>query len=574
MGTHRTIKIDDPPLPFFDFIRFIYTDDVDVTMANVLPLIYLADHYRVAGLTTHCLTFIREEVHPTGVLQVLQIIRMLFLKAMLGSWREMVLKSQQLSKFRSLSLAERRALDDRGSSRGLSKERSSVIGTSSMGSGGGYSNYSGGADSVCSGHSRRSNRSRNSARGSANDAVGSTWGSTRGSNYGGDARRDHADPLGRLADDLTNERIFRGVMAEIKISQFVEDLTHKCWKCIQNNTESVVSSPDFIHQPMRVLLQILRLEECTCQEIALFRAAHMWADQRCREAGREPTAERMREALGDTALLRIRFPTMTIEQFQWEVVPSGILKYTDVQPILQALTAFKSQAGSLNPGRFPSEPRVRLDAYAKDPGAGSQRKRDLLEEEESRNSTLPSQGDVAYVADPSDPLDQMVASHLWRHLSEGLIAEAAQEEARLNAISNADEKAAVSSLQGVAKIRRPEMNLVADVKAEAGKRDATPAVSQDSRAARSTPRELSRAIKRLCPGIYRLREDELVEVWLQHGEAMAFNHGPWAAITDFDDSDARYANDPVVEDVVRKELGMSSARPHRGVPLATFLAKI
>jgi len=40
-----------PHLAFFEFLQFIYTDEVQITLDNVLSLIFLADTYKVAGLS-------------------------------------------------------------------------------------------------------------------------------------------------------------------------------------------------------------------------------------------------------------------------------------------------------------------------------------------------------------------------------------------------------------------------------------------------------------------------------------------------------------------------------------------
>merc|ERR1719160_263242 len=63
----------------------------------------------------------------------------------------------------------------------------------------------------------------------------------------------------------------------------------------------------------------------------------------------------------DNLLSLIRFPTMTVEQIQWEVVPSQLLSYEDVHQLLRFKT--NQHKHSANPAvapslvRFNPEPR-------------------------------------------------------------------------------------------------------------------------------------------------------------------------------------------------------------------------
>merc|ERR1719443_2254854 len=44
---------------FFEFIRFIYTDQVNITLENTQELCMLADDYRIAGLHEKVMDYIR-----------------------------------------------------------------------------------------------------------------------------------------------------------------------------------------------------------------------------------------------------------------------------------------------------------------------------------------------------------------------------------------------------------------------------------------------------------------------------------------------------------------------------------
>jgi hypothetical protein len=371
------------------------------------------------------------------------------------------------------------------------------------------------------------------------------------------------------ASRTKDQDLFKSIFfKEIKISQFVDELMQKCMRCMQYNTESVLLCSDFVKQSKRVLLEVLQLEECTCEEICFFRAAYRWAKHWCETMGREVTPLTMREALGENALVLIRFPLMTIEQFQWEVVPTGLLEYSDVRPILQTLAKNFASDGISTMHRFQIEPRINLNSYK-----GRQLRKNSLLPGERKNSLqdyeaaewsidcIAAQKDIAYVPAPGDPLDKMVATYLWRLLSENFIAEAAQEELRM-ATTTGEKRASVL-------FRKPDMCM------GGRKLDQTTLRAEmfwDKGA--SNPLELSRTLKRLCPGIYMLREDELVEIWLQYGEAMGINHGHWAALGEFFDDFSDDDEEVDVSSRVRKELGMDPEHPKQGVPLASFLSRL
>ena len=48
--------------PFFEFIRFVYTDDVVITLGNTIGLLSLAENFRIDSLSELCMTFLHGEV--------------------------------------------------------------------------------------------------------------------------------------------------------------------------------------------------------------------------------------------------------------------------------------------------------------------------------------------------------------------------------------------------------------------------------------------------------------------------------------------------------------------------------
>lgn len=418
------------------------------------------------------------------------------------------------------------------------------------------------AGSVRSTRSRMSTRSRISPR-SAVSGIGDNIRETSGQNE----------------EEVPEGSGFKGCMTDMKITHFVEELRSKCWRCICNNTEAVLMGDGLLHQGSSLLHQIFALEECSCQEIVFFRGARRWCERRCEEAAIAPTPENKREALGDKALSLLRFPTMTLEQFQWEVVPSGILSYVDVSPVLQALSRLQRSIPKV--GRFSNEARHRVNERARRLGATREDFDDHPRDD--FDGTI-----IAYKACPDDPLDGMLATELWRSLVAGL-AEQDDEAMQASEPSKAhDATTDVLTSGRAANIVHEQtgrsmvmgLNIISDNTAEArgaganavasaytigitGGRQRAQALSGGGEA---KGRVTAHEFQRIRPGLYKFREDQLVELWLEDGEAFATNHGWRAGLAGFDPpANARSSE-------VRAALGLPARHPKGpGVPLAPFL---
>merc|ERR1712216_1043353 len=94
----------------------------------------------------------------------------------------------------------------------------------------------------------------------------------------------------------------------------------------------------------------------------------------------------------------IRFPTMTLEQLQWEVVPTGLLLYEDVAPLLQYKSRYKQ---TLN--RFNSQARGSPQAEV-----------DLPDQQAGSTLAALQSGVDAYQASTDDPLDSMLSTMLLK----------------------------------------------------------------------------------------------------------------------------------------------------------------
>mmetsp|Transcript_127159 Transcript_127159/g.231032 ORF Transcript_127159/g.231032 Transcript_127159/m.231032 type:complete len:736 (+) Transcript_127159:1-2208(+) len=561
---HVKLTIQDVPhLAFFEFLQFIYTDNVNITLDNVLMLLFLADHYKVAGLSDRCFDFIKSEVVPHAVLRVLNILRELLLKAIVSLWKDLVEQRKSLLRFRQLTLAERRAKMEE------MNDASSIGSTLSR------------RDSVCS---RRSARSRTSMISDRSSIPG------RRSMYGSKSDRMYRDSsdedFDTIEDDdsdvpdmamgfgkkkkMTWDTGFKGSMMNIKIAGFVEELHQRCWKCIIEDTAAVIASNHMWDQDVMLLRKILRLETCSVPEISLFRCANDWAERTCAKEGISVNAQTKREILGQETLYLIRFPCMTLDQFQWEVVPTGLLPYEDVQSLLTTMT---QRTPALH--QYNSKPRSNVTLRAN--------MRSLSPDSEEKGKPI-------YTAVEGDHLDTMLGAELLRaFLKEGthdqdIMRPGTQDgkqaspnsKGRLPPISSprATPRSAMEYVftaggtvkpPGSRRARKSAAEMVMgsrldEVEAEDG------AVMQGG-GRKPQPHDFVR----LCHGLYQFREEHVVELFDHTGEAMVVDHGFNACLSQYHWNDA-----DLDAKTVRTRLRLPERDTYgyaRGVPLTAFLCR-
>ncbi|KAL3085813.1 hypothetical protein niasHT_034221 [Heterodera trifolii] len=138
-----------------------------------------------------------------------------------------------------------------------------------------------------------------------------------------------------------------------------KDFADQCMRYICQNAEELFRSKEFLQIDQSILGEIFGNDHLLVNdEYETWKAALRWSDEKCRQNGKECSAENRRSALG-TALLKIRFPRIFPDVFVKEIVPSGVLTIEEFVGVYQfhCHPNFRGTPG-LYPLKFPSHGRI------------------------------------------------------------------------------------------------------------------------------------------------------------------------------------------------------------------------
>eukprot|EP00746_Dinoflagellata_sp_MGD_P105910 gnl/MRDRNA2_/MRDRNA2_44138_c0_seq1.p1 gnl/MRDRNA2_/MRDRNA2_44138_c0~~gnl/MRDRNA2_/MRDRNA2_44138_c0_seq1.p1 ORF type:complete len:632 (+),score=113.82 gnl/MRDRNA2_/MRDRNA2_44138_c0_seq1:120-2015(+) len=335
---------------FFEFLRYVYTDKVNVTLENMQELCVLADDYKVAGLQEQVMEYTRSVcMDPHKAFTVLGTLRRIFVKQLLHFWRD---------------LAEAHIYGEGPSRPGSSYNDHR---SRSVTPGGGSRGGSPRCTSVCSFTSNGSN--------------------------------------GSLSREKTSSSDKRNRQMSYKLVVVIKDLSLLCWQAIERQTEDALMSVSFLQADQQIIEELLQRKRSSVPEVAIFRAIIRWTDAQCEKHGLSPIGVHRREVLGEKALRHLRFPAMTMEQVQWEVVPTGLLSVEDMRPLLH----------------YKDSPAAQLLRFSCNPRDGGEA-RDLPVNRD-RASLFPLRPTTPLLDPEDDEIDRLLASALFcnelRRQSEG-----------------------------------------------------------------------------------------------------------------------------------------------------------
>eukprot|EP00405_Crypthecodinium_cohnii_P021056 CAMPEP_0206478250 /NCGR_PEP_ID=MMETSP0324_2-20121206/35915_1 /ASSEMBLY_ACC=CAM_ASM_000836 /TAXON_ID=2866 /ORGANISM="Crypthecodinium cohnii, Strain Seligo" /LENGTH=933 /DNA_ID=CAMNT_0053954467 /DNA_START=235 /DNA_END=3036 /DNA_ORIENTATION=+ len=402
-GLHVThVEVRERYEDFFELLRFLYCDEVGLSLKNVVPLIFMSEEFKLPALSERCLAYLRAEVRPEGALQILAAVRVLMSKAVMSLWRDIVSKNKALRAYKEMNLVER-------------KRRLAALRAGSMSDTGSVRS---GATSVRRGGPPRRSGSRESAfHGSeasfSQFAESEQGGALTDASGLGAAEAAKIAAGTRQAKYATFEKsLYR------RLTLLSEELWERCWRNIREHTEAVLAGDDWLEQTLRVVRAVLSIDTCNISEAQLFRHLNRWVEHQCKRLGYPLVPEYRKKVLGEGTLELIRFPVMKLEEVMWEVVPAGVLTYEEVHSLQAAIVN-----GTSVMKRFNGEPRQRplhdLMQEAKDDGPdmnGRGRSETLTEEDsddDGRRRRRSSFSSMALSADQKE-LHAILGSRLWR----------------------------------------------------------------------------------------------------------------------------------------------------------------
>jgi len=563
-GNPLRITVGYDFVSFFEFIRFLYTDDLKITHENVTALTFLADDFKLPSLAERCVQFLEDELGAPHSLKILETLRNYLLKSIVSLWRNIVDRNLMLQDFKEMDLHDRqkrlqvvalslqtRRSTVRGSSVASSDRGSSRKGPSSRHSASGRSSQRGGG-SKAGGSSKWG--------GSESGAESNNFESTTGNEYGTGLKEDSVVPKGTDIYKLLDVNLsFLGSWQTMHNSIFAvaEELGSKTWEAIRDGTDVALGSPEWLKQTLPFVKLIMSMESTSIKEIDLFRFLNIWAENQCRVRRMALLPEQRRKVVGDDTIQLIRFPVMTVQELMWDVLPTGMLAYEDVHQLQQAITN-KSLLGT----RFLTEPR----------GGGMLQIREMKKKEKEvkskvaeRSSSKSSKGSCFGDPDPepvaaapqgievdgdiddgSDVNLAVLGAQLWRRRVEDFTEEQQEMLLAFEAgvpVGHPDVRPVLcgNPLQG--RSARPasaaphrQQSLMARSNAaspmvmdtrflspEAGS-SATPLEPVAKQAGPRRP-VTPKDFQRMSPGLYRFRGHRVLEMRLEHGSAAIYEHG-------------------------------------------------
>ena len=135
----------------------------------------------------------------------------------------------------------------------------------------------------------------------------------------------------KCTDYLKNNVDASNVFCILSMAQQFEEtgLVERCWELVDNKTEEIVRSDEFVDLDKCLLESVVKRESLCVKEIELFKAVDRWATRESEKQGLHPASDICkRRILGEEVVKGIRFPLMSQQEFM-SVVPDSNVLTTD-----------------------------------------------------------------------------------------------------------------------------------------------------------------------------------------------------------------------------------------------------
>jgi len=138
-----------------------------------------------------------------------------------------------------------------------------------------------------------------------------------------------------LGKNLDSSNVF-GILKHAQ--QFAnEQLLKYCWDYIEQMTNDVVKSGEFLTMERSLLQELVERDSLNIREVELFKAVNCWAEKECERQKRRADGPSKRVILGEEIVKKLRFPVMEQSEFMDVALETNILTQEETSNIIMFL---------------------------------------------------------------------------------------------------------------------------------------------------------------------------------------------------------------------------------------------